>query len=100
MKTGEQLADILTKGVSSSVLYSALCKLGMRNIFAFAWGVVLEDENLRYAVLFTMIWFPDLIPIISYLDRNFLQTGLKEITSNPYKIVISVYKHLKGTLNS
>jgi hypothetical protein len=30
---------------------------------------------------------------------NFLQTGLKEISSNPYKIVTSVYKHLKDTLN-
>jgi hypothetical protein len=34
MKAREQIADILTKGVSSSVLHSALCNLGMQNIFA------------------------------------------------------------------
>ena len=28
-KTGEQLANILTKGVASDVLHSVLCKLGM-----------------------------------------------------------------------
>jgi hypothetical protein len=36
VKSGEQLADILTKGVSNNVLHSALCKLGMRDIFASA----------------------------------------------------------------
>ena len=35
---------------------------------------------------------------ILILRHKFLQTGLEEITSNPYKIVTSVYKHLKGTL--
>jgi hypothetical protein len=34
VKTGEQLADILTKGVARGVLHSALCKLGMRDIYA------------------------------------------------------------------
>jgi len=33
VKTGE-LADMLTKGVSSSILHSALSKLGMRDIYA------------------------------------------------------------------
>jgi hypothetical protein len=36
MKTNEHLADILTNGVSSSVLHSVLCKLGMQDIFASA----------------------------------------------------------------
>jgi hypothetical protein len=34
VKTGEQLADILTKRVSSGVLHSALFKLGMQDIYA------------------------------------------------------------------
>lgn len=34
VKIGEQLADILTQGVSSSVFHSALSKLGMRDIYA------------------------------------------------------------------
>jgi hypothetical protein len=33
---GEQLAEILTNGVSSSILHKRLCKLDMRNIFASA----------------------------------------------------------------
>jgi len=36
VKTGEQLADMLTKGVSGSTLHSALSKLGMRDIYALA----------------------------------------------------------------
>lgn len=34
VKTGNQLADILTKGVPNGVLHSFLTKLGIRNIFA------------------------------------------------------------------
>ena len=34
------------------------------------------------------------------IDRNFLQTGLEKILSNLGKIMTSVYKYLKGTLNS
>jgi hypothetical protein len=34
VKTGEQLANILTKGVSGGVLHSSLCKLGMQDIYA------------------------------------------------------------------
>jgi hypothetical protein len=34
VKTGKQLADMLTKGVSSSILHSALFKMGMRDIYA------------------------------------------------------------------
>jgi hypothetical protein len=34
VKSGEQLANILTKRLSSSVFHTALCKLGMRDIFA------------------------------------------------------------------
>lgn len=36
VKTGEQLADLLTKGVSSGTLHSTLFKLGMRDIYASA----------------------------------------------------------------
>jgi hypothetical protein len=36
VKTREQLADILTNGVSSIVLHSALCKLCMQDIYASA----------------------------------------------------------------
>jgi hypothetical protein len=34
VKMGEQLVDILTKRVSSGVLHSVLCKLGMQDIYA------------------------------------------------------------------
>jgi len=34
VKTGEQLADILTKGVGSKPFHEALGKLGFRDIFA------------------------------------------------------------------
>jgi ATP sulfurylase len=34
VKTGEQLAEMLTKGVSSGTLHSTLFKLGMRDIYA------------------------------------------------------------------
>jgi hypothetical protein len=33
VKTGEQLADMLTKGVSSGTLHSSLSKLGMQDIY-------------------------------------------------------------------
>jgi len=36
--TGEQVYDILTNGVSSSVIHSTLYKLGMRDIYASTWG--------------------------------------------------------------
>jgi hypothetical protein len=36
LNSGEQLADILTKGVSSNVLHSTLCKPDMRDIFVSA----------------------------------------------------------------
>ena len=39
------------------------------------------------------------ILVFIFMDKNFLQIGWKEITSNSYKIVISVYKYLKDTLN-
>ena len=34
VKTGDQLADILTKGIASKLFYHILSKLGMRDIFA------------------------------------------------------------------
>ena len=34
VKTGDQLADILTKGIASRPFYHILSKLGMRDIFA------------------------------------------------------------------
>ena len=34
VKTGDQLADILTKGIASKPFYHILSKLGMRDIFA------------------------------------------------------------------
>ena len=36
VKTGEQLADILTKGVSSRIFHTILSKLGICNIYASA----------------------------------------------------------------
>jgi len=36
VKTGEQLTDILKKGVANNVLHSTLCKLSMRDIFTLA----------------------------------------------------------------
>lgn len=50
----EQIADILTKEVLSSVLHSALCKVGMRDIFASALGGVLE---IFYMILLSTILF-------------------------------------------
>ena len=47
VKTGDQLADILTKGIASRPFYHILSKLGMRDIFAPAWGGVL-DVSLAY----------------------------------------------------
>ena len=37
--------------------------------------------------------------MLNFIDINFLQTGLEKITSNPYKIVTSVYKYLKRYIN-
>jgi hypothetical protein len=45
VKTREQLADILTNGVSNNVLHSTLCKLGMQDIYASAWRGVLKIET-------------------------------------------------------
>jgi hypothetical protein len=45
VKTREQLADMLTKGVSSSTLHSALSKLGMRDIYALACRGVLKNNG-------------------------------------------------------
>jgi len=36
VKIGEQLTDMLTKGISSDTLHSALSNLGMRDIYASA----------------------------------------------------------------
>jgi hypothetical protein len=36
----------------------------------------------------------------SEMDKNFLQTNLEKISSDPFKIIPSVCKHLKRTLNS
>ena len=43
MRTENQLADILTKGVSSKIFNSTLDKLGIWDIYALAWEGVLED---------------------------------------------------------
>ena len=40
--TGEQLADILTKGVQNPSFKGILDKLGMKNLFHPAWGGVLK----------------------------------------------------------
>ena len=36
VKTGDQLADILTKGIASRLFYHIFSKLGMRDVFALA----------------------------------------------------------------
>jgi hypothetical protein len=60
VKTWEQIADILTKEVPNSVLHSALCKLGMRDIFAlsfrgsvgnFLYDLIIHDLNLLSSFL-------------------------------------------------
>ena len=43
MRTENQLADILTKGVSSKIFNLALDKLGIRDIYAPVQGGLLED---------------------------------------------------------
>jgi len=60
VKTGEQLVDILTKGVSSSVLHSALSKPGMQDIYASTWGGVFKMETTDMLCLF----------FLSYSDCN------------------------------
>ena len=42
VKSGELLADILTKGLTSRWFHFILSKLGMIDIFAPAWGGVLD----------------------------------------------------------
>ena len=42
VKTRDQLADILTKGIVSRLFYHILSKMGMRDIFASAWEEVLD----------------------------------------------------------
>ena len=42
VKSGEQLADILTKGLASWSFHFIYSKLGMRDIFVPAWGGVLD----------------------------------------------------------
>ena len=44
VSTHYQLADVLTKGLCSSVFQSIISKLGMENIYSPAWGGVLEME--------------------------------------------------------
>ena len=44
VRTGDQLADILTKGVATNHFQKFLDKLGMREIYASAWGGVLTDS--------------------------------------------------------
>jgi hypothetical protein len=36
---------------------------------------------------------------INNMNRYFLQINLEEISSNLFKIVLSIYKYLKDTLN-
>lgn len=43
MPSSKQLVDILTKGLPSSTFYTILDKIRMQNIFAPAWGGVLEE---------------------------------------------------------
>ena len=43
VRTENQLANILTKGVSSKIFNSTLDKLGIWDIYALAWEGVLED---------------------------------------------------------
>ena len=61
VKTGEQLADILTKEVTNSNLHSVLCKLGVRDIFASAWGVLKKETfgTRLFPIIteFNYIWF-------------------------------------------
>jgi hypothetical protein len=45
MKTREQPADILTKGVSNTVLHIALCKMGLWDIFVLAQGGMLKKKT-------------------------------------------------------
>jgi hypothetical protein len=42
----------------------------------------------------------EFIVSISSLDKKFIQTSLEKIFSNLFKIMTSVYKYLKNTLNS
>ena len=44
VRTGDQLANILTKGVATNHFHKFLDKLGMREIYASAWGGVLTDS--------------------------------------------------------
>ena len=44
VRTRDQLANILTKGVATNHFYRILDKLGMRDIYASAWGGVLTDS--------------------------------------------------------
>jgi hypothetical protein len=55
VKIGKQLADILTKRVSSSVLHSALSKLGMRDIFTSAFGGMLKICGLSDSDMISLI---------------------------------------------
>jgi hypothetical protein len=65
VKTGEQLEDMLTKGVSSSILHSALSKMGMRDIYASTWGEVLKMETIDI-LWFSIIYFDCNIVFISF----------------------------------
>jgi len=57
VKTREQLVDMLTNGVSSGTLHSALSKLGMWDIYASAWGGVLKITNLSILDPDFILWF-------------------------------------------
>ena len=56
VKTENQLVDVLTEGVSSRVFCTILSKLGMRNIFASAWGGVVE-YIIRFKCIIIIILF-------------------------------------------
>ena len=45
---GGQLADILTKGLASTIFQAIMSKLGMENIYSPAWGGVVEFRVYRW----------------------------------------------------
>ena len=70
IRSEDQLADILTKAVSSRVFSKFLGKLGMCDIYAPTWGGV-----LRYGLIlsYSYPFFPILSMILSYhVDDCFL----------------------------
>ena len=59
MASSKQLVDILTKGLPSSTFYTILDKIRMQNIFAPAWGGVLEEWARKSTIIFFSIYIYD-----------------------------------------